>query len=141
MLLYVPDSHRLDHENIYRRTENGSQWTPQGEVLDEVQSFKYLGSIVDTNGGRYSDIRSRIWKTKAAFIVLNTISCLIRYPQKFKNQPSYVFQTQMFRLCLCIETWRSTNSLLEKIQTFVNKCLRRILRIRWPEIISNETLW
>ena len=30
---------------------------------------------------------------------------------------------------------------MKKIQTFINQCLRRILRIHWPEIISNETLW
>jgi len=30
-------------------------------------------------------------------------------------------------------TWR--------LQTFVNRCLRRILNIHWPEVISNEELW
>jgi hypothetical protein len=28
-----------------------------------------------------------------------------------------------------------------KIQTFVNRCLRYILRIWWPNIISNKNLW
>ena len=28
-----------------------------------------------------------------------------------------------------------------KLQTFVNRCLRRILNIHWPEVISNEELW
>ena len=28
-----------------------------------------------------------------------------------------------------------------KIQTFVNRCLRYILRIWWPKIISNKDLW
>jgi len=28
-----------------------------------------------------------------------------------------------------------------KLQTFVNRCLRRILDIHWPEVISNEELW
>nr|KAG5699123.1 hypothetical protein BaRGS_014422 [Batillaria attramentaria] len=29
----------------------------------------------------------------------------------------------------------------EKIQTFLNSCLRRIFNIRWPEKIRNEELW
>ena len=29
----------------------------------------------------------------------------------------------------------------QKIQTFINTCLRRILKIRWPETIRNEDLW
>ena len=29
----------------------------------------------------------------------------------------------------------------KKIQTFINQCLHRILRIHWPETISTENLW
>ena len=38
------------------------------------------------------------------------------------------------------ETWRSTVATLKKTQTFINTCLRKILRIRWPEAISNREL-
>jgi hypothetical protein len=38
------------------------------------------------------------------------------------------------------ETWRTTKHLLYKLQVFINKCLRRILNIRWPERIRNEEL-
>ena len=39
------------------------------------------------------------------------------------------------------ETWRKTKTMLGKIQTFINICLRRIYSIRWPEIIPNKDLW
>jgi hypothetical protein len=39
------------------------------------------------------------------------------------------------------ETWRTTKTALQKIQTFYNTCLRCILNIRWPERITNEDLW
>ena len=39
------------------------------------------------------------------------------------------------------ETWLVTNEIQRKIQTFVNRCLRYILRIWWPNIISNKNLW
>ena len=39
------------------------------------------------------------------------------------------------------ETWLVTNEIQRKIQTFVNRCLRYILRIWWPNIISNKDLW
>jgi hypothetical protein len=40
------------------------------------------------------------------------------------------------------ETWlvTLTSEILCKIQTFVNRCLRYILRIWWPNIISNKDL-
>ena len=39
------------------------------------------------------------------------------------------------------ETWRTTKASIKRIQTYVNQCLCRILRIYWPETISNENLW
>jgi hypothetical protein len=39
------------------------------------------------------------------------------------------------------ETWLVTSEIRHKMQTFVNRCLRYILRIWWPNIISNTDLW
>ena len=38
-------------------------------------------------------------------------------------------------------TWLVTSEIWRKIQTFVNRCLRYILRIWWPKTISNKDLW
>ena len=39
------------------------------------------------------------------------------------------------------ETWRITTTILNKLQTFTNRCLRRLLGIYWPNTISNTNLW
>ena len=39
------------------------------------------------------------------------------------------------------ETWRTTQTMQQKIQTFLNTCLRRIYEILWQEKIRNEDLW
>ena len=39
------------------------------------------------------------------------------------------------------ETWLVTNEIQCKIQTFVNRCLRYILRIWWSNIISHKDPW
>jgi len=39
------------------------------------------------------------------------------------------------------ETWRTTKKTTRKVQTFINNCHRRILKIHWPETISNVELW
>lgn len=36
------------------------------------------------------------------------------------------------------KTWRMTQKTL---QTFINSCLKRILRTWWPNKLSNEELW
>jgi hypothetical protein len=37
--------------------------------------------------------------------------------------------------------WLVTSEIRRKIQTFVNRRLRYILRIWWPKIISNKDIW
>lgn len=37
--------------------------------------------------------------------------------------------------------WRLIKTTLQKIKTFYNTCLKRIVNIRWPERITNEELW
>ena len=39
------------------------------------------------------------------------------------------------------ETWRVIKTNTNKLQTFINKYLRNVLQIRWPEMIPNEELW
>jgi len=39
------------------------------------------------------------------------------------------------------ETWEVATHITNKLQKFVNRSLRRIMRIRWSEIISNTELW
>ena len=39
------------------------------------------------------------------------------------------------------ETWQLTKTLLSKVQMFVNKRLRQILGIFWPNVITNKDLW
>jgi hypothetical protein len=39
------------------------------------------------------------------------------------------------------ETWFMTNKTTQKLQAFVNRCLRNILGIWWPRIITNQELW
>ena len=39
------------------------------------------------------------------------------------------------------ETWRTTKVADRQIQSFINRCLRRILKIWWPACISNQDLW
>jgi len=39
------------------------------------------------------------------------------------------------------ETWKNSKCITAKLQVFINKCLRKILRIFWPDQKTNEELW
>ena len=52
-----------------------------------------------------------------------------------------IFETNVKSVLLYgSETWKQTKKNENDLQVFVNKCLRQILQIRWPEKISNSSL-
>jgi hypothetical protein len=53
-----------------------------------------------------------------------------------------IFNTNVKAALLCdCETWKNSNSITAKLQVFINKCPRKILRIFWPDQIANNELW
>ncbi|VDP43539.1 unnamed protein product [Schistosoma margrebowiei] len=54
-------------------TENSNPITLDGETLEDVESFTYLGSIIDEQGGSDADVRAMIGKARAAFLQLKNI--------------------------------------------------------------------
>jgi hypothetical protein len=120
-------------------TANSTPIKLEGVELEEVESFTYLGSTVDKEGGTDADIKTRIGKARAAFCQLKNVWSSTELTTNVKIR---MFNTIIKPVLLYgAETWRTTTTNMKRIQTFINTCLRRILRIRWPDKISNEQLW
>nr|KAG5696914.1 hypothetical protein BaRGS_015878 [Batillaria attramentaria] len=113
--------------------------TVDGEPIREVESFVYLGSVVDGQGGTDRDVTARIGKARAAMVMLKNVwaSKVVSIRTKLRIFNSNVKSVLLYGC----ETWRTTKTMQQKIQTFLNTCLRRIFNIRWPEKIRNEELW
>ena len=113
--------------------------TLNGERLEEVDSFTYLGSIIDSQGGTDADVKTRIGKARTAFVMLINIwnSTKLQTRTKLRFFNSNVKAVLLYGS----ETWRTTKATTKRIQTFINSCLRRILHIHWPETITNKELW
>ncbi|VDO83105.1 unnamed protein product [Schistosoma margrebowiei] len=47
--------------------------TIDGEDLEHVKTFIYLGSIIDEHGGSDTDVKARINKARAAYLHLKNI--------------------------------------------------------------------
>ena len=76
----------------------------EGEGLEEVESFRYLGGIVDTQGGTEAYQNTRISKAKAAFQILRKMwkSKVIGKTTKIR-----LFNTDVKSVLLYgAETWR-----------------------------------
>ncbi|CAH8505513.1 unnamed protein product [Schistosoma curassoni] len=113
--------------------------TIDGEDLEDVKTFTYLGSIIDEQGGSDADVKARNSKARAAYLQLKYIW---NSKQLSTNTKVGIFNTNVKTVLLYgAETWRTTESIIQKIQVFINNCLRKILQIHWPDTISNNVLW
>ena len=121
---------------------NNKQNTPiqlNGENIRETDKFTYLGSIVSKDGGADNDVKSRTNKARHAF---NTLRQIWNSKALSINTKTRIFNTNVKSVLLYgSETWKVTKTINNKLQSFVNKCLRHILNIRWPDTISNTSLW
>ncbi|VDP53462.1 unnamed protein product [Schistosoma curassoni] len=117
----------------------GTGSSPQREDLEDVKTFTYLGSIIGEQGGSDADVKARIGKARAAYLQLKDIW---NSKQLSTNTKVRIFNTNVKTVLLYgAETWKTMKVIIQKIQVFINSCLRNILRIHWPDTISNNQLW
>ena len=57
----------------------------EGNEIDEVETFTYLGSITDKHGGADADVKAKIGKARGAFIQLKRRILQIRLPNTINN--------------------------------------------------------
>jgi len=107
-----------------------------GQQIETVTTFTYLGSIIDEKGGTDSDVLSRINKRRAAFASLKLAwrSTVISLKTKIRLFNSNVKTILLYGL----ECWKISKEITHKLRMFVHKCLRIILGMRWPMKISNK---
>ena len=112
-----------------------------GKVLSRIILERVRGAVDPggAQGGTDRDVTARIGKARAAFVMLKNIWASKEISMRTKL---LIFNSNVKLVLLYgSETWRKTKTVLWKIHTFINTCLRHIYNIRWPEMISNKDLW
>ena len=106
-----------------------------GQKLETVTSFKYLGSLISDEGSK-PEILSRIVQATAALTRLKPvwIGKSISLSSKIRLMRSLV--TSIF-LYAC-ESWTLTAELQRRIQDMEMRCYRKILHISYKDHVTNE---
>ena len=104
--------------------------------LEDVLEFLYLGRIVDISGGTDADIKARKGKARAAFKRMRNVWCCAGLSNRTKVR---IFNSTVKPVLLYgCEIWIMNETPMKKLQAFINTCLRKILRIHWPEHYGNR---
>ncbi|VDP27868.1 unnamed protein product [Schistosoma curassoni] len=94
-------------------TESINSVTLDRETLEDVESFTYLGSIIDERGGSDADVKVRISKARAAFLQLESIW---NSKQLSTNIKVRLFSKNITTvLPYGAVTWRTTTTIIKKV--------------------------
>ena len=106
-----------------------------GQKLESVTSFKYLGSVINDEGSK-PEILSRIAQTTEALTRLKPV-----WNDRSKSHSSKIrlmrsLVTSIF-LYAC-ESWTLTAELQRRIQAMEMRCYCKILHISYKDLVTNE---
>ena len=107
-----------------------------GQVLKQVRSFRYLGSLVSENGRCDAEIRSRIGIGKANFGqmrgILTNMSLSIEV--RLRILKSYIWSVMLYGC----ETWNISKEMKKRLEAAEMWFIRRMMRVPWVERVTNQ---
>ena len=127
---------KVMHLNL---TEPHPQIMIDGEELEAVDDFTYLGSNISAENSVQKDISARINKARNSYCSLRNIWKSNIYSLKTKLR---LFNRNVISVLLYgCQSWRVSKDDMNKLDVFQTKFLRRTCNIFWPNKISNEDLY
>ena len=109
-----------------------------GQVVEGVQSFIYLGSSISSADGSRSEQLRRIGIAAGN---MNNLECIWRQPHLSLTTKLRMYMSLIMPILLyASETWTSTKADLDHLQAFHMRCQRRILGVRWFHKITNAEI-
>ena len=113
-------------------------WQIDGETMETVTNFIFLGSKITADGGCSHEIKRRLLLGRKAMINLDSIlkSRDIIFPTKVCLVKAMVFPVVVYGC----ESWAIKKAEHRRIDAFELWCWRRLLRVPWTARISNQSI-
>ena len=110
----------------------------RGDLIKQVQKFKYLGYIITSDGRCSTEIKRRIAIAKDSFTKMKSIfrNHDISMATKFRVLKAYVWSVLLYG-CEC---WTITEELKKKLEAAEMWFIRKMLRVSWTEKKTNEAV-
>ena len=110
---------------------NNEAITVNGLALEDGEKFNCLGATVGKQEGGEEHIKTRPGKARGAFVKLNRVWNSSSVSRKTKTR----LHKTLVKLVLMYgcKTWKMNEGDAKKIDVFQNRCLRRIMKIKWQD--------
>ena len=115
-----------------------TSWQIEGETMESVSDFIFLGSKMTADGDCSYEIKRRLLLGRKAMTNLESIlkSRDITLPTKVHLVKAMVFPVVMYGC----ESWTIMKAERQRIDVFEPRCWRRLLRVPWTARRSNQSI-
>ena len=115
-----------------------TSWETDGETMETVSDFIFLGSKITADGDCSHEIKRRLLLGRKVMTNLDSIfkSSDITLPTKARLVKATVFPVVMF----AYESWTVNKAERQRIDAFELWCWRRLLRVSWTAGRSNQSI-
>jgi hypothetical protein len=111
--------------------------TIDGQKVEQVKTFKYLGAIMTENGSCIEEVKARIGMAKVAF---NKTRELVTKGLKTELKKRLV-KTLIWPVALYgCETWTMKQQIVDKLNAFEMWVWRRMQKVSWKDKKTNEEI-
>ena len=120
---------------IARKKGRGMKILIEGQIIEQVSRFKYLGSVITEDGYCRNDINSRIAQGKCAFMEKRGI---------FTGNMNLELKKKMIKTLIwtvatyAAECWTMNSADRKKVEAFEMWTWRRMLKISWRDKVTNQ---
>ena len=109
-----------------------------GEALEEVDQFKYLGSVIAANGGVEADVHHRV---NEACKVLGALKGVMKNRGLGMNVKKVLYEKVVVPTVMYgSESWGMKVIERQKLNVFEMKCLRSMTGVSWLDRVRNEAV-
>ena len=115
-----------------------TSWRIDGETVETVSDFIFLGSKITADGDCSHEIKRRLLLGRKVMTDLDSIlkSRDITLPAKVYLVKNTVFPVVMYGC----ESWTINKTEWRRIDAFELRCWRRTLRVPWTAMRSNQSI-
>ncbi|XP_024052555.2 uncharacterized protein LOC112104472, partial [Terrapene carolina triunguis] len=107
-----------------------------GTQLKVVENFKYLGSVISSDGSLDNEINARISNASQALGCLR-VKVLNHHNIRMSTKLLVYRAVVLSSLLYGCETWTLYRRHIKQFEAFHMRCLRNIMKIRWQDKVPN----
>lgn len=123
---------------VFAKTHVAANLYINGEIVEQVAAFKYLGTNINSQSESKKEILSRIEQARRTFMNMKTFFTRsdLSLELRIRMTRSYIFPILLYGC----ESWTLDPNTEKRLNAFEMYLYRRMLRVSWTQRVTNDEI-